>query len=281
MTAAAGTIGRGPGGPGAPRRADFLPHEIALACLLAIAIHVGAAFALRAAALTSRAAMPEIDRGTATPVRVVPVLDLDAPMLKLGGKRDRMKLPDRWLRQQPKQRVEQKAFPTPKAEKTEAAIPAPDVKVADAGTEPPPPDAEVAKQVDTELPQPIDAGPPSNVDVEGHADGVKEGTETDPLKARAVDVYRSRIAGWFQAGFHCPDTGLPDDELKKLRVGATVQIGGGRTVTGYSMASSGNAAVDAAARARLDGAKGNQIPPPPENYPDVEVHTIQVTLVCK
>jgi hypothetical protein len=64
-------------------------------------------------------------------------------------------------------------------------------------------------------------------------------------------------------------------------VSASVQIGGGRTVSSYSMGSSGNAVVDGAARARLDAAKGNQIPPPPENYPDVEVHQISITLVCK
>lgn len=35
------------------------------------------------------------------PLRITPVLDLDAPLLKLGGKHDRTKLPDRWVRQKP------------------------------------------------------------------------------------------------------------------------------------------------------------------------------------
>jgi hypothetical protein len=60
-----------------------------------------------------------------------------------------------------------------------------------------------------------------------------------------------------------------------------VQIGAGHAVTGYSITPSGNAAFDAAARAALDGAKGQPIPPPPENYPDVEQSQINITFVCR
>ncbi len=265
-------------GASAAGRGDFRPSEIAIAVAAALLVEIGAVVALRAVALDRPAMLPDIDKGAAVPVRVIPVLDLDAPLLKLGGKRDKMKLPDRWLRQTPKPRVEEKAFVSTKAGKTEADIPDPEMKIADAGTPVPPPDADVAKVVDTEITEVPDAAP-SNVDVEGHADGVKEGTETDPLKARAVDVYRMRIAGWFQSGFHVNGTGLGPDELKKYRVGAVVQLSG-RTVSGYSISPSGNAAFDAAARARLESAKGNEIPPPPENYPDIQQNQISVTFVC-
>jgi len=258
---------------------DFLPSEVGVAVFVAFAIQVGAGLALRAASLEQHAALPDIDKGAAAPVRVIPVLDEDAPILKLGGKK-KAKLPDRWLKQTPKPIVEQKAFVSPKADKTEAAIPPPDMKVAEAGTEPPPPDAEVAKQVDTEITTPTDAGP-ANTDVEGHENGSKEGTETDPLKARAVDIWRSKIAGWFQRGFHCPDLGLPEDEMKKFRVGVSVQLSNDGTVTGYSMGSSGKPEIDAAARARMEAAKGGTIPPRPENYPDITLHQISITLVCK
>jgi len=31
----------------------------------------------------------------------------------------------------------------------------------------------------------------------------------------------------------------------------------------------------------MDASKGGQIPPRPENYPDIVLHQISVTLVCK
>jgi hypothetical protein len=268
----------------APRTAfpgDFQPGELVVAVLFAFFVLAGAAVVLRASGLDRPAAVPEIDKGTAIPVKIIPVLDLDAPLLKLGGKRDRTKLPDRWVRQKPVPRVEEKAFVSPKADKTEHDIPPPDMKIADAGTRPPPPDAAVAKEVDTPVTTPVDAGPVANVDTKGSADGVKEGTETDPLKARAVDLYRQRIIGWFASRFRVSGSGLSAAELAKYRVGASVELSSDRRVTGYSITPSGNAAFDAAARAALEGSKGNQIPPPPENYPDVVQSAIHLTFVCR
>lgn len=259
---------------------SFRPSEIALAVALAVMVQVAAVVALKASNLDKSAVVPEIDKGAAVPVRVTPVLDLDAPMLKLGGKRDKMKLPDRWVRQTPKRRVEEKAFVSPKAGKTEQDIPPPEMKIADAGTEPPPPDAEVTKQVETEVAEVADAAPAANVDTPGHSDGVKEGTETDPLKARAVDLYRARIAGWFSSRFRVSGSGLPQEELVKLRVLASVQLADRRVVS-YTITPSGNAAFDAAARSMLEGAKGAEIPPPPENYPDTVQNQISLTLVCR
>ena len=185
------------GGRAASVWGDFTPREYAIALGAALFVQIGAGVALHMAELDRPAEAPAIDRGTTIPVKVVPVLDLDSPLLKLGGKRNKAKLPDRWVRQTPKPRVEQQAFVSTKAGKTEADVPPPDVKIADAGTAPPPPDADVAKQVDTPITEPIDAGEPANVDQVGVSDGVAEGTETDPLKGRAVDLYRARIAGWF------------------------------------------------------------------------------------
>jgi len=261
--------------------ADFRPHEYAIAALVSLAVTAGAGLALKSAALDRPAAAPEIDKGTSVPVRVIPVLDMDTPLLKLGGKRDKMKLPDRWVRQKPKPRVAEKAFVSSKAGKEEKDIPPPDVKIADAGTPVTPPDADIVKEVDTPIPEVPDAGPPANVDQEGHEDGVKEGTETDPLKARAVDLYRNKIAGWFSSRFRVSGSGLSQDELVKYRVGAMVQISGDRTVSSYSITPSGNAAFDAAAKAALDGAKGQSLPPPPENYPDILQSQIQLTFRCR
>lgn len=261
-------------------KSDFRPQDVALAIVVAVAVQAGAAVAISLADLSTPAAAPEIDKGPSVPVKVVPVLDLDTPLLKLGGKRDRAKLPDRWVRQQPKPRVEEKAFVSPKASKKVEDIPREDMKVADAGTPPPPPDAEVAKQVDIELQPTVDAGPPSNVEQEGHEDGVKEGTETDPLKARAVDLYLARIASWFSSRFRVSGSGLPPEELTKYKPRAVIVLSDGQMVS-YTLTPSGNAAFDAAARATLEGAKGQALPPPPENYPDLGQKQVSVTFVCR
>ncbi|WP_437636445.1 TonB C-terminal domain-containing protein [Sorangium sp. So ce854] len=279
-TAAARAPGpRSPSGQRRPR-SDFRPRDIAVAVAVAVAVQAGAAVAISMADLSSTAAAPEIDKGPSVPVKVIPVLDMDTPLLKLGGKRDRMKLPDRWVRQTPKPRVEQKAFVSPDAGKTEEDIPPPEVKVADAGTAPPPPDAEVAKQVDIELDPKTDAGEAPNVDQEGHADGVKEGTETDPLKARAVDLYLARIAGWFSSRFRVSGSGLPPEELTKHRPRAVIVLSDGQMVS-YTLTPSGNPVFDAAAQATLEGAKGQALPPPPENYPDLGQKQVSVTFVCR
>jgi len=259
---------------------DFRRYEVALALAAAFALQAGAIFALRAVNLDRKAEAPEIDKGPSVPVKVVPVLDLDAPSLKLGGKRDRMKLPDRWIKPKPKPRVEEKAFVSTKAEQTEEAIPPKEIEVAKSETPVPPPEAEVAKAVETPIEAQPKEEPPPNVDTEGHEDGVKGGTETDPLKARAVDIYREKIRGWFSRRFRVSGSGLPAEEITKFRVVATVTLSGGRSVAGYSIVPSGNAAFDSAARAALDSAKGDELPPPPENYPDIVQNQISLTFTC-
>jgi TonB-like protein len=245
---------------------DFSPMEIAAAIAAATAVQV--CTLLLIALLTNRShivAKPEpvvLER----PISVKPVLD-DAPLLKLGGKK-RAKLPDMWKKQQAVQRFEDKSAPSPQAAKTPDAIATAPVATKDA--EAPPPDAEVAKKVDEDL-KAIDAAKQEpQAEGEGVADGVKEGTETDPLKGRAVSLYRSRIIAWFNARFRVPTGEIPCDELKKLssRVSASVSPDG--TVTGFSVGNpSGNGVFDARVQSAMQGAVGQQVPPPPENYPDI------------
>lgn len=261
----------------ARRRGDFRPLDIAVAVLVGVGVQAGAVVAMSMVDLGSTAEAPEIEKPS-TPVRVIPVLDLEAPALKLGGKKVKYKLPDRWVKQTPKPRVEQKAFATTKAGKEEKDIPEPEVKVADAGTEVPEPDAEIAKEVEIELDAAVDAEP-ANVDQEGHSDGVAEGTETDPLKARAVDLYLARVRSWLSSRFRVSGSGLPPEELTKFKPSAVIVLSGGSMVS-YTLTPSGNAAFDAAARATLEGARGQSLPPPPENYPDLGSKSIGVTFVC-
>jgi hypothetical protein len=259
---------------------DVRASELSISVALALFVLTGAGLTLRAAALHPDVAKLEPEPRAVLGVRVTPVFELDAPLLKLGGERDPLKLPDRAVRPVPKPRAEQRAFVSPKAGKTVHDAPAPLVKMAPADVAPPPPDAELAKQVDTTAALVVDAGAPANVDPLGHADGVKEGTEVDPLKARAIDLYRAKIAAWFSSRFRVSGSGLGKD-LLKYRVSASVSVGSDRTVSGFSIGASGNAAFDAAARAALESARGQALPPPPENYPDIAQNRISVTFVCR
>jgi TonB C terminal len=262
-------------------RSDFRAGDIAVSVVVGLAVLAGAGVALSRAAQGRLAEVPEIDHGIERPVRVVPVLDLDAPLLKLGGTRNPARLPDRWVRPTSRPRVERRAYVSTKAGKEAPDAPPPDVKLAPTATPPPPPDAEITKQVDAPVPAVVDAGAPPNVDQKGHADGVAGGTEMDPLKARAVDLYRAKIAAWFSSRFRVTGSGLAQADLLKYRVSAHVTLGPDRTVASYTLAPSGNAAFDGAARAALEGARGQPLPPPPENYPDVAQTQINVTFVCR
>jgi outer membrane biosynthesis protein TonB len=255
----------------------FLPSEIVLAAGLAVIVE-GGLFILLATASNKNSvhAVVEVDQ-EATPIEVKPVMD-DVPLLKLGSKRVKAKLPDMWVKKPPIVRQQAVAAPSPKAEATKDKIP--DAPLPKPSAEPPPPDTELAKQVDPQA-KPDESAKPEpeqNLPTEGAADGVKEGTETDPLKAFAVGQYRIKLSGWFNARFK-PGDQIPCDELKKLRASVTASVNGDRAVTGYSITKpSGNEIFDARVKATLDAivSGGAELPPPPPNYEDVLGTSISV-----
>jgi hypothetical protein len=242
----------------------FLPSEFALAVPLAVAVEVGLlvlffAVGQNRAKIVARETPPPEE----IPIAVKPVLD-DLPLLKLGSKHVKMKLPDMWTKQAPVQRFEEKSAPSPKAEKTPEAIPTSPVATADAAA--PPPDAALAKEVDQKV---VDAAAPkeeANAPTEGAADGVKQGTETDPLKARALDQYRAKIISWFTVRFH-PPTDVPCDVLHGLSASIQVLVGSERSVASYTLTRpSNNPVFDAKVKTTLDGVIGQELPPPPPMY---------------
>jgi len=245
----------------------FLPGELARAAVLAGLVEAGiVGVFLVAQQNRAHVAAKEVTAPEEIPIAVKPVLD-DLPLLKLGGKKVKAKLPDMWTKQAPVQRVQEQAAPSTKAEKTPEAIPTTPLAKTDAG--PPPPDAAVAKEVDQKL---LDAAAPkeeSSAPNEGAADGVKNGTETDPLKARAASLYAAKLIGWFQVRFH-PPGGLPCDVVHGLSATAAITVGPDRTITGYTLSrASNNEVFDAKVRATLDGLVGQELPPPPPLYPDL------------
>ena len=244
----------------------FKAREIALAFLLAFLVEAGMLLLwVYAGAGSAHVSAAPVEEPNETPIRVKPVMD-DLPLLKLGGKK-KAKLPDMWKKQAPVQRFEESSAPSAKASKSPEAIPSSKLAPIDASA--PPPDAETARQVDQQL---TDAAPDAapTVEGEGTVDGVKEGTEADPLKARAVSAYRAKIISWFVSRFHAPTGEIPCEELKKLKASVQVQIGADRSVGAYTVTKpSGNSVFDAKVRSTLDGVRGEELPPPPPLYPDI------------
>ena len=245
----------------------FLPGELALAVFFAGAVELGLlGLFIVAGQNRAKVVAHEVTAPEEIPIAVQPVLD-ELPLLKLGSKKVKMKLPDMWTKQAPVQRFEEKSAPSEKAEKTVQAIPTTPVATADAAA--PPPDAAIAKEVDQKL---ADAAPPkeeANLPTEGAADGVKQGTETDPLKARAANLYAAKLIGWFQVRFH-PPTDIACDIVHGLTATASITVSADRTITGYTITrASNNQIFDAKVKSTLDALVGQELPPPPPLYPDL------------
>jgi hypothetical protein len=253
----------------------YKARELLLAVLLAFLVEAGILLLwIYAGAGSAHVTAAPVEEPREIPIAVKPVVD-ETPLLKLGGKK-KAKLPDMWKKQAAVQRFEESSAPSAKASKSPQALPTSKLAPLDASA--PPPDAEVAKQVDQTL---TDAAPDAapTVEGEGSADGVKEGTEADPLKARAVSAYYGKLQGWFNARFRPPSEGAPCDELKRLGASVVVSVGGDRSVAGYSLVKpSGNADFDGRVRTMLDGAKGEILPPPPPLYPDILGQTLPLRL---
>jgi hypothetical protein len=204
------------------------------------------------------------------PMAVKPVAD-DLPLLKLGGAKP--KLPDAWQKKAP--------LPVP-AEPSEDGAPSPQAKddpeqsskkplSRDAG---PPPTEAGAAVADNSQNAP-DSGPAGEVVGPGAANGSKNGTETDPLKARALDIYRQKLLAWFNVRFKPPQGSIPCDELKKLSAGVSASVGGDRSVGGFTITRpSGNDVFDAKVKSTMESLVGQELPPPPQNYPDLDVGSL-------
>ncbi len=233
------------------------------------------------------------ERAKPMAVAITPVVP-DAPLLKLGTRRPGG-LPAAWQRKAKpaERRPDPKGpLPTPHAPTTREAIPTAPV----VSSEPPPPllapslsstpgstpgsteDAGAAGPVASSEPTgPSDAG----TGPLGDPGGSKHGTETDPLKARALNLYRAQLSGWFLSRFSIRGK-VPFERLKALRATATVSIGSDRRVTGFSVAATGDAAFDAEVRSTLQRiqSSGIELPAPPPLYPDVLGQSLPVTFQC-
>ena len=217
-------------------------------------------------------------------VAIQPVLEIPPapaeplPALKLGSEPQPNRLPDMAPKPQQVPRVEAKATPSTKAEPTPQAIPT--TEVSDAG--PPPPDAEVAKEVDPNIPVVENPGPAPVHTTEGAPDGVAGGTETDPLKAHAVSLYRSKLDSWFSSRFRIRGE-IPFETLKTLRAKVVVEVSEDRTVKSFRIVTpSGNEVFDEKLRQSLEAIRASdaELPPPPPMYPDILGQTLSLSFSC-
>jgi hypothetical protein len=262
----------------AQRSLDYTPGELTVAAFVALSVPIWTLVLINLSNLAIQGAAPEITTGDLVPMQVTPVLDMEAPLLKLGsGKKVRVKLPDMWQPPpEPRQIDQREAHVSSKAGQTKDDIPPEDLELSDAG-EPPDPDAEVVAETDNPE-EGSDAG--DIPEGEGSPAGSPEGTETNPLKARAASLYHGRILAFLRSGFSCP--AVSDEEKKACRPAASVSIGGDGTVTSFTFSPCGSsAAIDSAAQASIGSKVGQQIPPPPENYPDMRPNSFGVAYVCK
>jgi len=252
------------------RSAAFSAGQVGAAAALAFSIQAALVVLLvisgAAAGFTPKAEPPP---RTMT-IAVKPLLDL--PLLKKGGKPRKNTLPDMWKPPQQIKRREAVKTPTPLASKEppptppkkeeEKKPPKPDEK-------PPDPATPVAQQVDETVKEVEKEVVEPNLPEEGAVDGVEEGTEKDPLKARAVDLYRLKLINWFKQGFSSPLDQIDCAILKDLKVAVNAQVAPDGTVLSFELASSGNATFDARVKQVMDAKVGQKVPPPPPNYPDI------------
>jgi outer membrane biosynthesis protein TonB len=241
-------------------RGTFDAQEVVIACAVAVLAQLGflAAFSLPPPALVSADISDENSQPIAVSI---------TPVLKLGSK-SAAKLPSQWQRSKPAAPQTKAALPSPQAAKTIEAIPK--TSVADAAAAPVAVEASVVEQPNLSMHE--DAGAPSTVaSTEGSEQGAANGTETDPLKARAADGYRAQLAAWFGARFEIRGK-LPFDKLKTLHATVRVTVTADRKVGGFTVAApSGDPTFDEEVQSTLQRiqSSGVELPAPPPMYPDM------------
>jgi hypothetical protein len=95
---------------------SFLPSELVLAAGLAVIIEGSLFILLVTAANKTHITARDTVEEKVIPIEVKPVLDEMPPLLKLGSKRMRAKLPDMWAKKPPIKRYEAASAPSPMAE---------------------------------------------------------------------------------------------------------------------------------------------------------------------
>jgi hypothetical protein len=255
---------------------DYRSEELIAALCIALSVPVWSTVLLSVSNLAKLGAARAIDPGAEVPIQVTPVIDMDSPALKLGGKKVRAKMPKEWLDPEPRPTPnERTATPSTKASDDPDAIPPPELALNDGGV--PLEDAGAVDDAGTASSD-QDAAP-SDGQGGGSPLGVDGGTTTEVTPKHIQAAYHQRILAFLRAGFSCP--AVPDEEKLSCKPSASVSISGSGTVTSVSFNGCGSsAAIDAAAQASIQSKVGQSIPPPPEDYPNIMPNSFGVSYVC-
>jgi len=254
----------------APRTFDAQDVVIAFGVALLAQLAFVAAFSMPSPPLVEA----DISDKNARPIAVA-----ITPVLKLGSKTPG-KLPSQWVRRPPAAAKSQAPLPSTQAEKTPEAIPK--HATVDASVPPLAIDAGKIEPANPTVPESASAVAAAPTSSEGSEQGSASGTEADPLKGRAADMYRSQLAAWFAGHFQIRGK-LPFDKLKALHATAVVTVTGDRKVGSFSVVKrSGDATFDAEVQATLARiqAGGTELPAPPPMYPDMLGQTLPVGFQC-
>jgi len=267
----------------------FLRREIALAVVVSVLAQLTFVCALLLPPPAPLEADFTDDNARPIAVAITPI-----PLLKLGQQKPSL-LPSRWQRSAARAPKPAAADPTEVPPPSTLADPNADpIRPTDGGSGSRSADASSSDALDAAAPSatpdatatPLGALDGSaalpGTDQLGAANGSANGTETDPLKARAADIYRAQLASWFAARFQVRGK-VPFEELQNLHATAVVTTSADRRVTGFTLAvASGNAAFDEAVRSSLAQVQGGggELPAPPPAYPEMLTRQVPVSFRC-
>lgn len=239
--------------PGVPYTPRYTTDETVLGVVVAIALHVAAIGPFVYKAIVPSAHSEEEDK----PLVSRPVVQ--AALLKLGKPLDPKKLPDRFVPQQrtaPKKQITA-SQEEPGKKQQDAGAPVPNAQ-----------DSDIANLVNKSDPFAEDAG--RRQPEEGHPGGIDGGTETDPNKVRAGDMYATQLGQFFGQHLTVPSVISVGDER---RLCAIYEINLGKNmviwhVRNSPVKGSGNELFDDAARTMLLKLLDDKTPLP---QPPIEV----------
>lgn len=221
--------------PGVPYVPRYTTDELVLGVVVAAALHLVAA-----GPFVAKAVWPTMVTEEEKPLVARPVVQ--ATLLKLGTPIDPKKLPDRVVPQQ--QTAPKKQITASKEDP---------IKKKDAGAEPPPlaKDDDLSNLTKKNDLFAEDAGKARPE--EGHAAGIDGGTETDPNKVHAGDMYAASLAKFFGDRNQIPSV-ITVAQARSLCVVFQVNINRNMVIWHVRQApiqSSGNELFDDSARSML------------------------------
>ncbi len=246
-------------------RPSYVGDEIAFGIALALALH-----AIPVVVIIAQSIFPSVDHDD-KPLVAKPAIA--ATLLQLGKPIDLKKLPDRIV-------PEERTAPKPDVV---ASREEPIKKSAPPKKAPPPKTKESDLERLIANSEPFAEKPKKETQREGSALGVQGGTETDPSKVRAGDLYAALLSAWLHERWQYP-TVISQGEANRLCVTFEIRIAKNMViwhVRGEPMRASGNPLFDDSAKSMFMKLVDDKTPlpePPPEIEGNYRARNVAITL---